>query len=240
MGMALAVSTPSSLWAQEAVHKTDVLVIPSLHHFHRVNKHYTYDDLYRAVDNFRPQFVGVEIRQEDLALGDHYLGDNYPQEMIELFHHYAPHVFGFDWLGDDLAGRPVPDDWWRKRSEIKILERSVDSYFKTNPLLLQSQKLSREQLAIAQRATLPQMMDGSYDRVAASYYAVFKKLTAGTEYQKLSDFYTERDMKLSDNIINFLVTHFCKRVVIVTGADHHGPMVKSLSCQKNINIVSII
>ena len=104
-----------------------VMVVPSVHKLLRSNPNYTYAKLYGLLAAFHPDLVGVEIRQEDLVRPEQYLQSNYPREMVDLLHRYPDRVFGFDWLGDELAGVPVPADWWTKRSRIKQLERSWDA-----------------------------------------------------------------------------------------------------------------
>ncbi|WP_174298144.1 hypothetical protein [Sphingomonas bacterium] len=96
--------------------RTTVMVMASMHKRLASSKRYTYDDLYSAVARFHPDWVGVEIRNEDLGKPDEYLLDNYPVEMVELAHHFPSRTFGFDWLGDEIAGRPIPKDWWTVQS----------------------------------------------------------------------------------------------------------------------------
>lgn len=103
-----------------------VMVVASIHGRLATSTYFTYDDLYSLVNRFRPDFVGVEIRQEDLYRGSAYLARNYPVEMVHLSQLYSDRVFGFDWLGDELTGRAIPNDWWNVESPIKRLERTID------------------------------------------------------------------------------------------------------------------
>ncbi|GBR11047.1 hypothetical protein AOE01nite_09210 [Acetobacter oeni] len=219
------------------------MVLPVLHNLHRANSHYSYEDIYRLVATFRPDQVGVEIRQEDLTFDNRYLTNNYPTEMVHLAHQYSSHTFGFDWLGNEIAGRPIPDDWWAKHSRIKSLERSFDQVLsktvRDKKLLSKVNELSTEQMKIAKTATAAQLADGRYDRVCADYYTALDKLTRNTQYSELPRFYSDRDRHLAMNVIQHLKNYPGNRIVVVTGADHHGPMVRTLAAVSYVNLVPV-
>jgi hypothetical protein len=213
---------------------TPVMVIPSIHKRLASNPHYSYKDLYALVAAFRPNLVGVEIRQEDLARPDAYLHHNYPAEMITLAQYYNSRVFGFDWLGGALQGRAIPDDWWTKQSPIKQLERSCDSSPANLPprmaqLNARLGALSREQDKIAGTASAASLADGTYDRVTAAYYQVAAELLRGTQCEALSQWWAARDQEISANIVRHVRQNPGRRIAVVTGCDHHGPVVAALS-----------
>jgi hypothetical protein len=205
------------------------MVIPSVHKLMLSNPHYSYARLYHIVASFRPDIVGVEIRQEDMARSGDYLKRNYPREMVELAGAYRGRVFGFDWLGDELAGIPVPADWWAKRSRIKQLER--DWHAAPPPMDDTLKQLNRKLLALADRrdvleSTAPpeDLASGPYDQLAADYYATAALLTRGTQFALLPQWYALRDRHLADRIVAEIGDHPGCRIAIVTGADHHGPV----------------
>jgi hypothetical protein len=212
---------------------TKVLVIPSIHKRLAGNPHYTYDDLYALIAAFKPDLVGVEIRQQDMPRQDAYLHHNYPAEMVALAHMYHGRVFGFDWLGQAVAGRDIPDDWWTRQSPIKHLERSCASApSTTSPRLAQLNAqldaLSRQQDRMADTGSAASLADGSYDRVTASYYQTAAQLTRGTPCERLIAWYAERDREISANIVAQVRHNPGRRIAVVTGADHHGPVVAAL------------
>ena len=148
----------------------------------------TYQSLYDLVKGLKPDFVGVEMRQEDLPRDPQYLASMYPKEMIEVAKEYGPRAFGFDWLGDDVAGRQVPDDWWPKKSPIKALEREADA----DPKFSHDSQLgaiSAQENQILANATAASLNDGRYDRLNDAYYARMAALYAGTKYDVLPRFY---------------------------------------------------
>jgi len=105
----------------------EVMIVATMHGLHRDHRGFDYDDLFRLVESFEPDLVGVEIRPEDMDADEDYLRANYPHEMIELARRYGDSAFGFDWLGDEIANRPIPVGYWQERSPIKSLERELAS-----------------------------------------------------------------------------------------------------------------
>jgi hypothetical protein len=223
----------SPVAAIAASHPARVMVIASMHKRHATSSSYTYDHLYAAVAHFAPNLVGVEIRQEDLGRSEDYLARNYPAEMIHLARAYPGRVVGFDWLGDDVAGRAVPDDWWRAHSPIKKLEREMDAELPDDArhkrLTATLTALSQKQDAILADATVTSLSDGRYDRITTRYYTTLRALTAGTRFAALPAFYHQRDERIIANILVTARAHPGDRIVIVTGADHHGPVVSALA-----------
>jgi len=220
--------------AASGVAPADVMVIPSIHKRLAENSGYTYAILYSLVAEFRPDLVGVEIRQEDLGRPDDYLHHNYPEEMVALARIYGSRAFGFDWLGEELKGRAIPDDWWTRQSPIKQLERVCGSAPKAPSdemaqLNNRLDALSRLQDQIMDSATAASLAGGRYDRVTAAYYQTAAELARGTRCEVLLDWYAKRDREISANIVGKVVQNPGRRICIVTGADHHGPVIASLS-----------
>lgn len=214
--------------------RTRVMVVASMHKRLATSVYFTYDDLYAAVDRFRPDWVGVEIRPEDMTSSDDYLSKNFPAEMIHLARQYGSRAFGFDWLGDDLAGRAIPPDWWKVQSPIKKLEReSADAPPPSDRLhkrlAAKVDALSERQDQILRQATVTDLGDGRYDRVSADYYATLRALTAGTRFAALPAFYARRDREIAKNIVKAIIAHPGARIAIVTGGDHHGPVVRAIA-----------
>ncbi len=209
-----------------------VMVVASLHKQHLSDKRYGYDRLYGLVHAFRPDWVGVEIRPEDMSADPAYVGTWYPLEMRELKDEYPGRVFGFDWFGDDLTGRPIPADW-RDSNAVKQMERDSDNApeLKTPAKLKIKTRLdaiqARQQVLLAN--TTPRgLNDGRYDALCVDYYNTLRDYVAGTRFEAMSQFYTARDAHLAAAVVAFVKGHPGQRIAIVTGADHHGPVVRAL------------
>lgn len=212
-----------------------VMVVASLHSLHLSDRNYGYDRLYRVIRDFRPDWVGVEIRPEDMTADTAYLGGWYPREMRELKDDYPGRVFGFDWFGDDLNGRPIPADW-RTASAVKTMERDMDSAPELQTPAKQAIKarldaIQAKQQALLANATPRGLNDGRYDALCVDYYDTLRQYTAGTRFEALSRFYTARDAHLAAGVVAFVKAHPGQRIAIVTGADHHGPVVRYLKDQ---------
>jgi hypothetical protein len=212
--------------AAKAAPPVEVMVVASMHGLHRTSGTYPYDDLYAVVRDFHPDLVGVELRPEDLHADAAYLANNYPTEMIELSRDWGPRAFGFDWLGDDLAGRPIPDGYWAEQSPVKRLERALDA----DPLSKDARlaALAAQEQALLAAATAATLNDGRYDRLNNAYYAAFKASVARSPYAPIADFYAARDRHIDANIVAAIRANPGKRVVVVTGADHRSFVVAAL------------
>ncbi len=224
-------ATSNSRGAHAEAEPLRLMVVATMHGAHADNPRYSYDDLYALVDRFEPDLVAVEIRAEDMARGDAYLSRNYPLEMRQLAARHAGHAAGIDWLGEELEGRPVPPDYWREQSEIKRLERQLAQETELKSPAMDA--AGARQLAILESATAATLNDGGYDRASADYYAAFARMVDGTAYQRLSDFYAERDRRIADNAGRLVAEMLSRdrqpgRAVFVVGADHRGPLAAAL------------
>ena len=221
----LALLSPTALTAAPA--RTEVLVLATMHGLHKTSYGYSYETLYDVVSRFHPDYVGVEIRPEDMGRDPGYLAANYPAEMIHAAQVWGPRAFGFDWLGDDVAGAPIPGDWWASRSPLKRLERALDQDARSKDEQLAAIDAARQKILAS--ATPASLNDGRYDRLSDDYYARFRAVTAGSKFAPLADFYTDRDRHIAMAIAAAIRAHPGARIVVLTGADHRGAVVRYLS-----------
>ena len=134
--VALALSMTAKVEAERAV--TDVTVIATIHGLHAKSAGYSYDKLYALVKSLHPDYVGVEMRQEDLPRDSKYLASMYPREMIQTATDYGARAFGFDWLGDDVAGLALAQAGWGENN------RSIGRIFLEHTLLVSDVMVSLE------------------------------------------------------------------------------------------------
>lgn len=218
-------------YSEEASAQLQVLVISALHGMHREHDFYSYDDLYAAVEEFAPDYVGVEIRPEDIGQAEAYLNRNYPSEMVTLAQQYADRVFGFDWLGEEIVGKPIPENYWQTL-DVKIAERQLDS--DAEMLAQQPSELAtlqQQQLELIQVADINDMMDGTYGKLCREIDALQFQWLAQTPYEPILRFNERRDEKIGDAIIKELKAHGPGRVALIMGADHRTFAVERLKAE---------
>lgn len=205
---------------------TQVMVVAAIHSAHKDHPSYGYEDLYATVRSFNPDVVAVEMRQEDMGRDPAYLARNYPLEMRQLAEEYRAKAYGVDWLGSELEGRPVPDNWWREQSWVKRLEREMAADPAQDGAALEP--LQQEQSDLVRSATPKALNDGRYDRVTRAYYQAFARSVAGTPYERLASFYRERDERIAANLAEIVARHPGQRVTAILGADHRGHAIDAL------------
>jgi hypothetical protein len=221
-----------ALWSSIAVaesqsgHQTSTLIIiATMHGLHKNHPGYDYQQLYALIRGLHPDLVGVEIRAEDMASERAYLAKNYPTEMIALADEYGPKAFGFDWLGEDVAGKPVADKWWSEGSPIKRLEREQSKDLKYQETRAE-QEIGEKQHEILAHATPLSLNDGRYDALTEQRYDLLRRRLADSPYAAISKFYAERDRQLCRHIVEVIRANPGKRIVVATGADHRFALVK--------------
>ena len=209
-------------------------VISTIHGAHKVNPNYTYDSLFAFIDRFKPDVIGVEIRPEDVGRPFSYLKKNYPYEMYETIARYKhKHVVGIDWLGDDVEGSEIPDNYWTQQSEVKKLQQKLNSDPATTAKLHVLDSLRAQKNRIALTATLAEINNGIYDSLNTLYYLKLDSVLRDTQYAALPGFYATRDQKIAANIIQTIEANKGKRLLFLVGADHRSFAVKSINSRFN-------
>jgi len=206
--------------------RTEVLVVASLHGLHKKDANYPYDRLYALVSDFKPDVVGIELRPEDIKADADYLSKSYPHEMIALRDQYSNSAVGFDWLGDEIAGGPIPDDWWTKRSKVKAIERAMNADPKMSDA--ESARISDAQTQLLKDATPSSLTDGRYYKLVRQERAWLARHTAHTPYKDWVRFNDARESHIDANLAKIVRSNSGRRIVFVMGADHYGFAVDSL------------
>ena len=198
-----------------------------MHGLHKNHPTFDYDTLFQVVEDFKPDYVGVEIRPEDLGAEDSYLLQNYPFEMVELSRRYkSDRCFGFDWLGDDIEGKPIPHNYWEEKSLYKRLERELDK-----DQNYQSEELDAilsKQIEICKTANPGSFNDGRYDEINKRYYQILDEMLCDSKYEIITQIRKQRDKEINRHIISFIQEHPGKRIALVMGANHRIFVLESL------------
>jgi len=209
--------------------KTEVIICGTIHGAHKSNPNYTYEDLFSFIESQNPNIIGIEIRQEDMDSTVNYLKNNYPFEMYECINKYKnKDVFGFDWLGEDLEGKSIPENYWKEISSRKKLQRE----FESDSLMLEKKavlsEIQQERYSIALNADVYELNNGKYDSISSVFYYQLDSIYNQTKYDVLSEFFKQRDEHIAKNIIKIIERHPGKKLIFLMGADHRSYSVKTI------------
>ncbi|RYZ39609.1 MAG: hypothetical protein EOP49_30110 [Sphingobacteriales bacterium] len=203
-------------------------VVPVLHGLHRTNDAYNYDSLRTLIGKLQPDLILVEMRSEDMEADTAYLKQNYPYEMW-MVRYWFPEtrLAGFDWLGEELEGRPVPAGYWKDSSSIKKLQRQLTGDSAIAKLKKPCDAIQEMRKETLRTGSLKSIINRDPHFVVA-YYDCLIEAYVGTDYQPLHRFYEKRNKRLTSNIRDLLKNNRAKRILILTGADHYPYIYKGL------------
>ncbi len=209
---------------------SEVFIISTIHGAHKTNPNYSYDSLFRFIEKFNPDIIGVEIRREDIDSSYTYLKKNYPYEMYACIQKYPDKkIVPFDWLGSELEGKAIPENYWKDSSAIKKLQQKLNKDEAILRKLSVLDIITEEKNILILNASLLELNEGAYDAINHIYYKQLKFLLKDTEYSILSDFYEQRDEHIAQNIIDIIKNNNGKRMIFLMGADHRDYTLKKVS-----------
>ncbi|OWK72779.1 hypothetical protein CBW16_13060 [Flavobacteriaceae bacterium JJC] len=200
-----------------------VYMRPTLHTLHQVNSQYSYIQLRQTVAALKPDLIAVEIRSEDLMQDSLYLKKNYPYEMWMMKQWFpAVQTAGFDWLGSDIEGQPIPENYWKEISPIKKYEKALaeDSLYSNRKS--KCSHFNTERLPILKTKSLAEILSSNDAQLTGKFYTCLAESLHGSVHQRVTDFYDQRNDKLLDNIKDLIAKNRNKRILIITGDDHYA------------------
>ena len=209
--------------------KTEVYLIPALHSLHKTNHQYNYDSVRAVVERIRPHLIAVEIRSEDMEEDSAYLKGSYPYEMW-MMKYWFPGVVvkGFDWLGTDLEGKPIPPRYWQDVSRIKYLERRLEIDTSFSKKVSDCGLYADERLRILQTASLKNILQSNNAILTREYYNCLQMHLHGSDYEELVQFYIRRNEEMKKRIAAIAQEYAGKRIVVLTGDDHYPYLLEHL------------
>lgn len=225
--------------------KTELLILPTIHGGHYKNVNYNFEHVRHIIQNFKPDIIALEIRQEDLNQDTAYLNRFYNPEMI-LFKNSFPEAqkAGIDNMGADRTGKPLP------------LNLAQDTLGDWGKFLLTNKRLMRDSAIIKARTSsgmvaikakqgkmmgtlrASQLMDGAYDLLTEEYTNTQTRILEHTPYAYFNKFNVWRDTEIAKNIKAIALKNPGKRIIVLTGANHRNRAVKLLSKVKSVNLVN--
>lgn len=232
----------TSVFAQQ---KTEVLVLPTIHGGHAKNAKYSFAHVIRIIENFKPDIIAVEIRPEDMDQDTVYLKKFYQPEMI-MARLGFPGVqkAGIDFMGSDMDGKSLPPDFNRdtlgEMGRFRIANQKLmkDTAMVKARIAKGLVALRAKQGEIMGKLSANELLDGSYDKVTDAYTKAQTEVLANTPYQYYDTFSIKRDQRIADNIKDLVLKNPWKRIIVLSGANHHNRIVNTLRTTAGVNLVT--
>lgn len=227
----------------KTTNSTDVMVLSTIHGAHAINPNYSYDDLFKIINKYEPDLIGIEIRPEDMNQDTAYLKNFYPQEIRMIKDSFPKITRGLDFYGKEVQGKLIPIDAFKdtlsELGQYVQMERKLgkDSIFLGKKIEVGLFDMQQMQKKMALEFSAEEFMNGNYDSITKRYYQVLDSLLYGTEYQQLTEFNRRRDIEITKNALTLIQNNPEKKILILVGANHRGRMVDSLKSRKNINLI---
>jgi hypothetical protein len=220
--------------------QTEVMVCSTLHGAHRKNLNYTYDTLFRFIEKYNPDVIGMEIRPEDISREQSYLENFYPYEFHQCIEQFPEKGFyGFDWLGDEGKGQPLSDSYFENLELMHLRKQFAgDRIMQTKSAVLDTLAKQKNQIALS--ASLSELNNGVYDSLNTLYYRKMAALFKETKYQGITDFYQRRDEEIASNIEEIIRKNPGKRMLFLMGADHRSYTMKHLKGRRKNLVPGLI
>jgi hypothetical protein len=210
------------LFIADAAAQTKLYLIPSLHGLHGVNKNYSYDSLKQIIAKLNPDIIAVEIRSEDVDSDTLYLRRSYPYEMW-MMRYWFPNtkILGFDWLGEDIEGSPIPKNYWKEISPMKKLERELAQDSTWAKLCAVCDSIGMKRLGILKDKSLKEIIESNDSQLCNQYHNCYSALLKGSKYEFIPYFNNERNRRIMLNIEAIVAKEEGKIIVVITGDDHY-------------------
>lgn len=227
--------------------KTRVLLLPTIHNAHDTNAKYSYQHLLKIIKNFKPDLIAIEIRPEDMSQSDTvYLKTFYRPDMI-LVKDAFPAIpkLGIDFLGSDVVGKTLPLNYRKDSTTANGKAALVNRAISKDPDFMSAYKnsgiteLEKKRLALIASASAQELIDGPFDSYSNWMAAKLDSLRAlNPKYAPFQTTTSYRDRRLADNVKEAIHHHPGKRIIVLSGVNHHGLYVQVMSKMKGIKFIT--
>lgn len=240
--LGLVVMTTDAVLAQK---KTELLILPTIHTGHAKNVNYSFSHVTKIIENFKPDIIAIEIRPEDMDQDTAYLKKFYQPEMImaRLGFPGVPKV-GIDFMGSEMEGKNLPADFSRdtigEMGRFRVTNQKLmkDSAIVKARIAKGLVSLKSKQGELMGKLSANELLDGSYDKVTDEYTRAQTEVLANSPYQYYDAFSIKRDQKIADNIKDLAIRNPGKRIIVLSGANHHNRAVNTLRTVSSVHLVN--
>jgi len=227
--------------------KTQVLLLPTIHNAHETNSRYTYQHLLKIIENFKPDIIAIEIRPEDMGQHDTvYLKAFYRPDMIMVKDKFPaiPKV-GIDFLGIDMVGKTLALNYRRDTTTANAKAGAISRAISRDSIFAKANKtaglveLEAKRLVLIASANAQELIDGPFDSYSNAMAAKLDSLRGlNPKYAQFQMSTTYRDQRLADNVKNVILKNPGKRIVVLSGVNHHGLYVQVMSKMSGVDFIT--
>lgn len=233
----------NTLFAQ----KTTLLLLPTVHTAHKTNPKYSFANVFKIIENFKPDIIAVEIRPEDMDMDTTYLKLFYQPEMIMVKNAF-PGIpkYGIDDQGKDQWGKHLSVDFKKDTTTDLAKSGAISRKMNRDTAITNAMKrlglpaMAAKRNQLLGSASANELLDGSYDAITNAYFTGLQSLVANTPYAGFPAFTSYRDQKLSSNIQDIVQKNPGKRIVVLSGANHHNWYVINMKKLANVDLVTTV
>lgn len=217
--------------------KTQVMLLATLHGYHKTNPNYAYADVYEIIRKYNPDVIGVEIRPEDIAQDTNYLKQLYPLEMRQITVLFPKEkLVGLDWYGQEAEGKLLPPDAFKggnnELSKVKLLERQMNADTTLKEQMAMIGVLVKKMNELANTSTPAEFNNsGEYELVSELFYNQMDTMMKELPYAYYTRFNRQRDEHIGKLIVETIRQNTGKKLIFVLGANH------SFAARQNIEKV---
>lgn len=214
--------------------KTNVLVLGTIHQLHESDTNYTYHDIAKILDNFKPDVVCVEIREQEFR-----------KEI------YLPEMTLAVIYGVSKGLKTYPIDWW-EGTEKRNSRTERDSLIK----LKKYKKLMKEELKLKKENKIILEFEGKNGKDFNKLFQKSYQFINGEEYSnyiregyKISQqiygdspmnlVWRPRNNNMYKNVEKVISENREKNIIILTGSEHKYYFDDTLRTRKDIKLVTI-
>jgi tetratricopeptide (TPR) repeat protein len=222
-------ATAASARGGRPAHRTDVLVVGTIHSAHRRNPNYSLKDVARILYRFNPQAICVEIRPQDFRRVP------YLQEMM------LATIFG---LSERRSVYPI--DWWRDThptarevreslSDVPFYQdkaRQLRKLQSNDPLLREFE--SRFPDPYGAKLGYAFWNGGEYNDATAEAYRLSMQVYGDSCFNL---YYATRNQKMLALVDTALGGHRGERVAVLTGTEHKHYFDRALARRDDVRVV---
>ncbi|MES3017035.1 MAG: hypothetical protein V4721_04620 [Bacteroidota bacterium] len=240
--MASVFLASSTVFAQK---KTQLLVLPTIHGGHAKNVKYSFNHVTKIIENFKPDIIAVEIRPEDMDQDTAYLRKFYQPEMIAARLGFpGVQKAGIDFMGSEMDGKHLPANFSRdtvgEMGRFRITNQRLmkDTAMVKARIAKGMVVLKAKQGEMMGKLSANELLDGTYDKVTDEYSRAQTEVLSNTSYQYYDTFAIKRDQRIADNIKELALKNPGKRIIVLSGANHHNRIVNTMRTVRSVKLVT--